>query len=210
MKKPFPVDRLEVKQAEFEAVLEFNPYADRLPPSLLWRGGIGLEKIDLGDSAADAEIFGSVLDTWFSLDGIHIPERRWTHLAGPYVQDHPYCGSSIYVCDAHNPVAVVEIGFSSREGTMFEMAVDLEINFDIEGTPYENIGLCINSIEAKFTGLVFHVPIWNEPADVEFPPEWKIPDEYTQDSVDEMMSRFVDLDLYNKVHNDGEFKYTPI
>jgi hypothetical protein len=194
--KKFPVDKLVPKAPGIiEGRIEFNPFS-RIPPSLWY--GVGVEFEELPE-------LGSLL---LSLDGIELPEKDWRSFGGPYIAPKPWDNGSILVDSAHNPADTYSIHFTNRRGPTFEVTVDVAIDFAFEGVDYENVRIPL-SFMANFHGVVFHEPNWSDPSKVKFPTDWRIPSEYTPETVDELVSRFADLGGYDKLRESSHWKYLP-
>ncbi len=206
-KHSFPVTQLELEKAHFGGTLNFNPYVD-LEPGISWNAELIFKPIELGSDAIDPEIYGTTLDLLFHLDDIVLEERDWKNITGRYPQEDIWGNHSVYVCGAHNPVAINHIEFLEREGTRFKIKINLTIDFSTEAVAYENTTVDL-IFDADFTGIVFIIPEWTDPDSVKFPRHWKIPEIYTEQTVEEMVSRFVDTSQYSLTRKGNQFLFNP-
>jgi hypothetical protein len=194
--KPFPIEKLIPIGSSMEARIEFNPFA-KIPPSLWYGIGIRFENV-----IPDQETL------FIDLDGIFLPERQWQKLSGTYRPEKRWENGSVYVDSVHNPVDLHALTFLRRQGNFFDVKAELYIDFAFEGAPYENTAVTLD-FTTEFLGIKFREPNWSDPSSVKFPREWRIPHEFSQESVDELVSRFVDIDVYTKASENQTFSYAP-
>ncbi len=194
--KNFPIEQLEETGSTMNGSIVFNPFSN-IPPSLLY--SIEIE-FCIKNSNEDS--------LSFTLDGISLPEKDWRKFSGLYRAPSRWEGGSVYIDSAHNPIDVYYLQFKKRNADCFDVEAELFIDFEFQNTPYQNIKVKAD-FPTKFTGISFRVPLWNDPSAVKYPTEWRIPSEYTQESVDELVSRFAVLDSFEKKFENGAFVYLP-
>ena len=205
--KRFPTSKLKPASASFGGRLAFNPYCE-LPPTIWYGIGIALEPFDLEDCAPDPDLWGTTIDTTLSSGGIILPFRDWKKINGELGPIEDVGEGSIYVSGVHNPVDIRLVRFKRIGGTKFRINLDLEIAFEFEGSGFSDTR-CSLEIEPEYSGLSFYAPIWNDPDSVEFPNDWKIPENFDKTSVQELFERFVDTSLYDLNQDGKSFKLLP-
>jgi hypothetical protein len=198
----FPSEQLNPTQAGFGATLEFNPYA-KLPPSLWYAFHVDLAPIELGENAYAPDVFGTVIKTTLVMGGIELPFRRWTEIEGAFGPFKDVGEGSLYVSDAHNTVLVQSLEMSRKVDCTWNVSASIAIDFE---SGYERVETTVE-FAAAYTGISFVVPEWTKTP--RFPKSWRIPSEFTQDTVDEMVARFVDLDIYDRRRRGTSFRYIP-
>jgi hypothetical protein len=187
--KRFPVEQIEVASAEFSGALWFNPTSG-CPPRLDYSFGLHLAPRDVFDRRP----------TTIQLSSMELPARDWTGLLGPHPQALPSDDCTVYVAGVHNPVDVQGLELISRRGTRFDAEFALLLDFEFSGHTYRNIRVRIRT-DCTFTGLGFHAPA----PERSFPAAWDLPAEYTLGTVSELLGRFVDLDAYDALEQDGRW-----
>lgn len=193
--KRFPVDQIQVAAAAFGGSLWFNA-ATGTEPHIDY--GFGLH---LAPTAA----FNDGRATSIRLESMQLPARDWRGLLGAHPQPIPSDDCSIYVAGVHTPIDVHELVLVSREGARFDAEFSLLVDFEFGGPDYRNVGVRVRT-DCEYRGLSFYAP---EPGRT-FPDAWNLPEEYTPETVAELFSRFVDLDRYEPVVQDGRsFRAAP-
>lgn len=188
----FPVEQIKITSSGFGGSVCYNPYA-QLPPCLWYGVSFDLGPIDLGDAAIVEQ--DRPLQTTLEFGGIVLPQRRWNEIHGSWGPIPDVGQGSVYVSGVHNPVEILRIDIRHLTGIFFRIRADLLIDFEFEGSGFENTHLCVEAT-AEYGGVSFHVPQWTHPDEVRFPPEWRIPTVFDDKSVLELLGRFVDLDCY--------------
>lgn len=202
----FPVEQIRVVSAGFGGSIHYNPIANLAP--CLWYGfGVDLAPIELGDAAAhDRE---RTLRTSLSFGGIVLPQRRWTDISGVYGPIPDVGDGSIYLSSVHNPIDIRRVSFRRLEGVRFAVNVELLIAFECGGSGFEDAVVSLE-FEADYGGVSFYVPEWTNPDQIRFPPEWRIPAAFDDDSVREIFSRFIDLDCNHFRSNGRSYSLEPM
>lgn len=204
--KSFPIERFQLKRARFNAELVFNPFA-RIPP-VLWYGFVlEFSPLHLGRQAYAPEVFGRVLETRMELGGIEFPFRRWSDIEGEFGSIPDRGASSVYVSNAHNPIDVRSLEMRRRRGARWDVRADVFIDLECERSGYGNVEAQL-AFGVTFGGISFPVPVWTSKP--RFPKSWRIPKVFDQRSVDELIGRFVDLDVYRRKREGDAFSYVPV
>lgn len=190
--KRFPFARLKISQASISSSLTFNPYSD-IPPKCRWTIDIGIEPLKLGDDAAMPD-FEQVVDSNICLERLELEIASWRSLAGRFTFSEPQ-GGSFYVSHAHNPIDILDLTMTPKDGACFDVDATVEALFEYEGAGYQNEVTRL-VFPATYEGFRFQVPTWSDPADVVFPPEWQVPSvepSWTDQEIREFLSHHINL-----------------
>ena len=190
--KKFPVEGLSVTRATFSAHIVFNPFA-QIPPALWYTFGLDLAPIDLGKQAVDPVEYEQILETDIELGGIELPFRRWNEIEGEFGPIPDQGASSIYVSCVHNPIDIRSLKMHRIRSNRWQINTDIMIDFENAQAGYRNVEASL-SFRASFGGISFYIPSWTSKP--KFPSRWKIPSVFNQRTVDALVARFVDLDVY--------------
>jgi hypothetical protein len=193
--KSFPAHKIKAINARMDATIFQNLHIG-LEPTLFYNIDISIEHFRLEQDALDIE-FENEIDSSFSLEFIQLGVKDWRKLTGQtfYLKSDEVDGS-FYISYAHNPVDIKQITFREKSGNRFIVDCLLFINFEFEGSGFQNTTIEFKDLPLQFEGLRIDVEFVNSP-------EWNI------ETAQIFAKDFVNLQAYEKPSINPKTYFNP-
>lgn len=194
--KTFPIHKLRAVNARMDANIFHNPHIG-LEPTLFYNINISIEPFRLEQDALDVE-FENEVDSCFSLEFIKLNVKDWRKLDGQtfYLTPDDIDGS-FYVSYAHNPVDIQQITFRKKSENCFIVDCVLFIDFEFEGSGYQNTTVVFRDLPLLFEGLRIDVKFVNLP-------------EWDSETAQAFAKDFVDLEAFHTPSLNTKIHFDPI
>lgn len=178
-----------------DANIFHNPHIG-LKPTLFYNIDISLEPFRLEQDALDVE-FENEVNSSFMLEFIRFNVKDWRKLNRQtfYLKPDDVDGS-IYISYAHNPVDIQQITFREKSGNRFIVDCVLFIDFEVEGSGYQNTTVVFKDLPLQFEGLRIDVEIVNLP-------------EWNSETAQSFAKVFVNLQAYEKPSINPKVHFDP-
>ena len=132
--KRFNLKKLIPENAIITSFFFKNSFLD-IPKTLYYKIEIGLKPFIIEGETVETSIVLGFID--LKISELKEIENKTFHF--PINPEKGYIDGSIYLFDVHNPFDVKQITFGKFEDNMIEATFLFNIDFEFEGTEYQNI-----------------------------------------------------------------------
>ena len=176
----FPIELLQLTNAVLHAKIFKNDFLE-IPATLFYTIEITLAEIELENKKINTSLHLDFIR--FNIYKLQDLENRIFEF--PINPSSGFIEGSVYLFDAHNPVDVRKIEFSTIKNGTIEATIYFDIDFEYENTGYSKLNDCELKLDLQFGELSIDTEIISA-------------ENFDEKTANEIVSAFSDLINYEK------------